>query len=316
MHEILSDDMAMPIIASYVISHGDPEVFDITYNQLISDSKETADIQDYSFDSIIAEANHNEDPRVEITVEEDRIAANGVNMFARAYKIIRNRPLISTAIDETKDSSRLDRVLLATTIASYINDIGPGTEWATAKIGKEFLEMVAEYGNVPLTAAVVGLSVATFGAVYNLLTGLNMNRNLRIFPKTIDIISKSKFGKSNILMNSRNRSRTRRFTNVYTVGAASVNLEDSITDPNFVTENKGIKRTLGSTALVATGSLIVGSIAGGSIQYALNENNPELGYRILGHLTNPLIWFGLFALGRTIDYQKNKRANSSNSHEA
>ena len=30
MHEILSDDIAMPIIASYVISHGDPEVFDIT----------------------------------------------------------------------------------------------------------------------------------------------------------------------------------------------------------------------------------------------------------------------------------------------
>lgn len=259
-------------------------------------------------------------------IDEEETVKNGMITESRFYRIIRNSRLISTALTEISEKnteldhlSKLRRItskiantgLLASTICFYINDIGPGTEWATAKIGKEAMELVAEHGNVSLSAATVGLAVGGFSAIYNSATGLAMNRNLKMFPKTVGVIRDSRLGSSSILMNSRQRSHIRRFTNVFTVGAATINLEDSITDPDFIKEKKGFKRTMNSAAHVAVGSIAIGAIGGGAVQHALNIGNLDLGYRILGHLTNPLYWTGLFVGGRCVDYAKNKKVNSN-----
>lgn len=241
-------------------------------------------------------------------VSEDAIAGDGLGMFAKISKKLRSNKLISTARSESKDSGLVDKVLLATSLAGYALELSPANEWAVAKIGKEALEQVAANGNIALSAAVVGGSVAAFSLIEHTFLGQVMNRNIRKFPETIGVISGSKFGKSDVLRNSEDRNVAGRFTNAFFVGAATVNLEDSITDPDFITEDKGTKRTLNSAALVAAGTLTLGTLAGGGIQYALNEGNVDLGYRILGHVTNPLIWAGLFAVGRLNDYRKNRAA--------
>lgn len=291
------EDQAAYTIAAALFQRSFNDSFQDTYNKLSTSSLEDSIQSDTIESEVITQE-----------VNEGAIAGDGLGMFAKISKKLRSNKLISTARSESKDSGLVDKVLLATSLAGYALELSPANEWAVAKIGKEALEQVAANGNIALSAAVVGGSVAAFSLIEHTFLGQVMNRNIRKFPETIGVISGSKFGKSDVLRNSEDRNIAGRFTNAFFVGAASVNLEDSITDPDFITEDKDTKRTLNSAALVAAGTLTLGTLAGGGIQYALNEGNIDLGYRILGHVTNPLIWAGLFAAGRLNDYRKNRAA--------
>lgn len=241
-------------------------------------------------------------------LHEGTVAVESVNFISKMFRKLKNSKLLTTARQETNNTSLLDKSLLLTSIVGYGFEMGPGNEWLVTKVGKEILEQVAVHGNVPLTAALVGAGVAGLSLTEHTFLGLVMNRNIHKFPKTVGVISDSKFGKSDVLRNSRDRGLVGRFGNAFSVGAATVNLEDSVTDPDFIPENKGVKRSIQSATLVAAGSLCIGTVAGGGIQYALNEGNMELGYRILGHVSNPLWWTGLFVGVRLNDYRKNRKA--------
>lgn len=242
-----------------------------------------------------------------IAVDEDSMAMKSLGTVARFRQRLQNSNVLNTAKQESRDSSKLDKFSLGAAIVGVGIDISPLTEWTTSKLGEYVLRQVAENGDVLTTSLLVGGVVSAFSSLYAVASGLNMSRVISKFPKTIDVLASSRLGKSKAPMNSRERSWWRRFTNVYTAGSSLVNVEDSITDENFSSEKKGTKRTLESTALVGLGTLAIGTIGGGIIQHAINQGNPEQGFRILGHLTNPLIWTGVFLLGRAIDYGQNAK---------
>ncbi|MCA9329870.1 hypothetical protein KDA11_04445 [Candidatus Saccharibacteria bacterium] len=223
--------------------------------------------------------------------------------------IAKKEGVIRTAIKEARSSTILDRSILALSTLGYGFEMGPGNEWAVAKVGKEAISQVAQHGDIRLSSIAVGGSLAVMSLAEHTILGLAMYRNMKRFPKTISAISRSKLSTSGVLRNSSERNILTRFGNAFTVGASTVNLEDGVTDAEFISKNKGVRRTLGSAALIASGSGMIGVSVGAGVQYAINTGNQELANTLLDVASNPLPWFGLFAVTRYVDYVKNKHKN-------
>lgn len=228
-------------------------------------------------------------------------------LAALPYVKTRDSKLVQTAIAESKDTTRFDKTLLAGSIVGYGFEIGPGNEWAVAKVGKEILKFVIDQGNVALSSAVIGAGISLFSILEHSALGSMMYRNIKKFPKTVEVIRDSAFGSSKALRNSSERGILAKFGNAFSVGAATVNLEDSFTDPDFISENKGYKRTRESALLVGAGSLAIGAGAGAGIQHAANTGNAELAQNILDAVSNPFIVGGVFAAVRANDYRRNRK---------
>ncbi len=228
-------------------------------------------------------------------------------LAATPYVKSRDSKLVQTAIAESKDTRFRDKALLAGSVGGYVFEVGPGNEWAVAKVGKEILKHVIEQGNVALSSLVIGAGIGLFSVIEHTALGSMMYRNIKKFPKTVGVIRESAFGNSKALRNSRERGIVAKFGNAFSVGAATVNLEDSFTDPNFITEDKGYKRTRESAILVGVGSLAIGAGAGAGIQHAANTGNAELAQNILDLVSNPFIVGGVFAAVRANDYRRNRK---------
>lgn len=270
-----------------------------------------------------------DDSVFEVSVREDDVIFAGL------------RGTLKTAWQEAKDTSNLDKALLGITLAGLGFEYGPGNEWLIGKVGKETLEYVSSIGSVWISAACTAGATALAAAIEQTFLGTIMARNLERFPRTMDALRDTKIVKSGFLINSTERSLPGKFVNTFTIGGASVNLEDSSTDPDFivyenktneqevdetdeelpeteatletlsdstyvpevVAHNKGYKRALGSAAFVAAGVLLIGGALGASAQTAINHGHPEAAYRVAGWASNPLLWFGGYALFRYGSYK-------------
>ncbi len=215
--------------------------------------------------------------------------------------------LISTFHSETKGRSVASVLLLLFSILGYGFEIGPGNEWLVSLAGKNTMDIVQSEGNLLLSGTAVGITLALTSLTEHLILGSAMHINIKRFPKTIAVIRDSKLGNSKFLRNSQKRNILEKFGNAFSVGAATVNLEDSVTDKDFIRKNKGSIRTVQSSLLVAFGSLIVGVLAGGSVQFAINSGNFRAANLVLDWIANPLLWAGLFILVRAHDYMSSNR---------
>ena len=286
-------------------------------------------IGDFGTDIVAVDETLVDESVIEVPVEENDVIFAGL------------RRTLKTAWQEARDTPNLDKALLGITLAGLGFEYGPGNEWLIGKVGKETLEYVSSIGSVWVSAVCTAGTTALAAAIEQTFLGTIMARNLERFPRTMDALRDTKLVKSGFLINSTERSLPGRFANTFTIGGASVNLEDSTTDPDFIAytykkneqevdetdeelpeteatletapdstyvpetviHNKGYKRALGSAVMVASGVLLIGGALGASAQTAINHGHPEAAYRVAGWASNPLLWFGGYALYRWGSYK-------------
>lgn len=221
------------------------------------------------------------------------------------------RLFMRTAKEEMSERPTKEKVIDAGLITvsgiGFGFEQGPWNELAVTNIGREIIERTVEQGNVGLTAISVAGGLAVWSMFEHSVLGAAMARNIERFPRSIQVLSEAK-GESDALRNSRDRKLPARWWNAFSIGAASVNIEDSITDPDFVAEKKGYKRALGSAALIAAGSGAIGAAAGAGFQFAINEGHQEIAETGLDVISHPLLWAGGFVIYRVWDYAKKRKA--------
>lgn len=252
---------------------------------------------------------------IETDALHDPTLIEKMNIPARVYRRARDSELITTAREEAAETrspkkfiNLINSGILTLSLVGYGFEIGPGNEWMVAKVGKEVIKRTAEEGNIPYTSLCAAAALGTVSLIEHTILGSAMYHNIKRYPKTINVIRRSALGKSNALRNSRDRNILGRFGNAFTVGASTVNLEDSVTDPTFISEDKGWKRTRSSAGLIATGSAAVAGAAGAGFQYAINHGHPEAAQNILDIASSALTWTAVFVGVRLKDYYTNKHA--------
>lgn len=157
------------------------------------------------------------------------------------------RLFVKTAREEMSErpakEKLIDGGLIAGSGAGFVFEQGPWNELLVTNIGREIIEKTAEQGNVSLTAISVAGGLAVWSMFEHSVLGAAMARNIERFPRSIQVLADAK-GDSDALTNSRDRKLPGRFFNAFSVGSASVNIEDSITDPEFIAEKKATNEPL------------------------------------------------------------------------
>lgn len=286
----------------------DPQVYQIDEPtiSLIGDiliRKPTPQADTTGLEGSIEEPNYDLDDSGDNEVAKDSDEID-LKFFGKVVKFAK------TARQELKEKSRkgkvIDGVLITTSAAGFVYEQGPWNELVITNLGREVIEKVAQEGNVGLTAIAVTGSLAVWSMLEHTVLGTIMARNLERFPRSIKVLQEN-FGNSDALENSRQRSLPGKFWNAFSVGSATVNIEDSVTDPDFIVEKKGYKRALGSAALIASGAGIIGGVAGGASQIAINNGYQEQADKALDFISSPFLWTGGFIAFRTFEYFNNRK---------